>query len=135
MLNTSRSSRAPISSTGSPIAGYSETPRWKRASARSVFLDLADQIDMRDRLVAVLARQRLDGDVGDHADQERFPGADAQELADGGAGVVGSVGRYGRQPNARLRAAHRNDVAERLAGGMRRARRNPELINLQSQPP
>ena len=32
MLNTSRSSRAPISVTGSPITGYSETPRWKRAS-------------------------------------------------------------------------------------------------------
>ena len=28
-----------------------------------------------------------------------------------------------------------NDVAQRLPGGMRRARRNPELINLQSQPP
>jgi hypothetical protein len=69
-------------------------------------LDLSDQVELRHRLVTMLRRQRPDRDVGDDADQQRFSGVHAEEIADGGAGLVAAGNRCGRQPDAGLRAAH-----------------------------
>jgi hypothetical protein len=81
-----------------------------------VLLDLAHEIEQRGGVVALLPRLDLHRDVGDHADQQRFAAADAEKLAHGDGWLVGGVRRRGRQPDARLRAAHGNNAAERLSG-------------------
>ena len=95
-------------------------PRWE-GERRAVLLDLAHEIDESRRVAALLAQAIIRDlgahrDVGDHADQQRFAAADAEKSSDRGGGLVGGVGRRGRQPNARLGATDGNDAAQRLAG-------------------
>jgi len=112
----SRNSRAP--NEGHLIAdcwiGRDAAPELRRR--RLVFADFADQLQLRHRGGAGIARERLrtQPDVRDQSDKERFAGAHAEEFADGCPRLLRSLRRRPGEPDARLRAAHGDHPAENL---------------------
>ena len=89
------------------------TPRWKRADSGIVVGDFADELELRGSDLRILRRRsRLQGDVGDEADEQRFIGADAEEFADRRAGFLGAVGRGAGKPDAGVTAADRIDLTQ-----------------------
>ena len=75
--------------------------------------DFADQLELRGGDMLVLRRRpRLQGDVGDEADEQRFIGADAEEFADRGSRFLRTVGRCAGKPDAGLATADRIDLTQ-----------------------
>ena len=118
-----RNSRSVISIAGSPMIGYSVTPRWKCAAPEPALdLDLADQIQPRNAAArVVLVAHGPFGDLGDHADDDRTAAQDSQKFPDGG---LRSIGRHvGRAETDRdLRAADGVNASDDIAIGWRRHR-------------
>src|SRR5580704_7104952 len=63
-------------------------------------------------MLVLRRRARLQGDVSDEADEQRFVGAHAEELADGRPRFLGAVGRGAGEPDAGVTAADRIDLAQ-----------------------
>jgi hypothetical protein len=75
--------------------------------------DFADKLQLCRRDLLVLCRRpRLQGDVGDEADEQRFIGAHAEEFADRRPRFLRAVGRGAGKPDAGLTAADRVDLTQ-----------------------
>ena len=89
---------------------------------RRGLLDLSDEIEVGCRIVALLLCRggRLDRYVGDHPDEQRFAGTNAEEFSNGGTSLVSVVQGRGQEPDRRLRATDGDDMANRLTDCQRR---------------
>ena len=83
-------------------------------AAGGVAHDLAHQVELggRDEALVPGARRDFDRDVGDQADQERFAAGNREELADGGARLIGRTGLRRQEADGGLRAVDGEDAAD-----------------------
>ena len=105
--------------------------------AGRVLLDLAHHVEVggRDEALFDGDRRRFQRDLGDHADEQRPPALDAQELADRDATVVGIFEARGRQPDAGLGALNRQHISGQVFHGDLSAPISTDLMNVQRRLP
>jgi len=96
----------------------------KMGRAALVLLDLPKQVQLADGVIDLPAIAGLGfaRTLGDHADEARLPGPNDEQPAHGGTVSVGAIRRACHaKPDARLRAADREDFPERLSQSRRAA--------------
>ena len=75
--------------------------------------DFSDELQLRRRDELILRGwARLQGDVGDQTDEQRFIGAHAEEFADRRPRFLGAVGSGAGKPDAGMTAADRIDLTQ-----------------------